>query len=96
MILVFANAVGIFTWGIISAVSMALGTALSIMILATLVHHLRERFISTSDTVFNSYFPQVARVAGMLGGMMLLLFALALFSSVIPISPNGDFISAGC
>ncbi|KEY59627.1 nickel/cobalt transporter [Serratia sp. DD3] len=96
MLLVFANAMGIFTWGVISAMSMALGTALSIMILATLVHHLRERFINTSSTVFNVYFPQVARVIMMLGGIILMLFALVLFNSVIPVSLNGDFISAGC
>ncbi|VXC71359.1 Nickel/cobalt efflux system [Enterobacterales bacterium 8AC] len=97
MILVFANAVGIFTWGVISAMSMALGTALSIMILATLVHHLRERFIiNTSSAVLNAYLPQVARVVMMTGGIILLLFALVLFNSVIPVSLNGDFISAGC
>lgn len=96
LILVFANAIGMFTWGIISAMSMALGTALSIMILATLVHHLRERFINTSGSLLSVYLPQATRIAMMLAGIMLLLFALVLFSSVIPISANGDFIAAGC
>ncbi|AHG19149.1 nickel transporter [Chania multitudinisentens RB-25] len=96
LILVFANAIGMFTWGVIAAMSMALGTALSIMILATLVHHLRERFINTSGALINFYLPQATRIAMILGGIMLLLFALILFSSVIPVSANGDFITAGC
>ena len=96
LILVFANAIGMFTWGVISALSMALGTALSIMILATLVHHLRERFIHTGGPWMGIYLPQAARIAMMLGGVMLILFALVLFSAVIPVSANGDFIAAGC
>lgn len=96
LILVFANAIGMFTWGVISAMSMALGTALSIVILATLVHHLRERFIRTGGALVGIYLPQVARIAMMLGGVMLILFALVLFSAVIPVSANGDFIAAGC
>lgn len=96
LILVFANAIGMFTWGIISAMSMALGTALSIMILATLVHHFRERFIHGSGSLISVYLPQAARIAMMLGGVLLILFALVLFSAVIPVSANGDFIAAGC
>ena len=96
LILVFANAIGMFTWGVISALNMALGTALSIMILATLVHHLRERFIHTGGPLMGVYLPQAARIAMMLGGVILILFALVLFSAVIPVSANGDFIAAGC
>lgn len=31
-----------------------------------------------------------------LGGLALILFAVGLFFSVVPISANGDFIAAGC
>ncbi|CAI2105133.1 High-affinity nickel-transport protein [Serratia fonticola] len=96
LILVFANAIGMFSWGVVAAMSMALGTALSIMILATLVHHLRERFIRTGGSLIGIYLPQAARIAMMLGGVLLILFALVLFSAVIPVSANGDFIAAGC
>lgn len=37
-----SNANGIFNWGIAAVMAMSLGTALSIIILATLVHHARE------------------------------------------------------
>lgn len=96
LILVFANAVGMFTWGVISALSMALGTALSIMILATLVHHAREKFIAANDHLTGKRLAQVSRLAVILGGILLILFALVLFNSVIPVSANGDFIAAGC
>lgn len=96
LILVFANAVGMFTWGVISTLSMALGTALSIMILATLVHHAREKFIAANDHLTGKRLAQVSRLAVILGGILLILFALVLFNSVIPVSANGDFIAAGC
>ena len=96
LILVFANAVGMFTWGVISTMSMALGTALSIMILATLVHHAREKFIAANGQLTGKRLAQASRLAVILGGVLLVLFALVLFSSVIPISANGDFIAAGC
>ncbi|QJU41499.1 nickel/cobalt transporter [Serratia marcescens] len=96
LILVFANAIGMFTWGVISAMSMALGTGLSIMILATLVHHARERFLTSQPGLTGYYLAQVSRIAVMLGGVILILFALVLFNSVIPVSANGDFIAAGC
>lgn len=85
-----------FTWGVISALSMALGTALSIMILATLVHHAREKFIAANDHLTGKRLAQVSRLAVILGGILLILFALVLFNSVIPVSANGDFIAAGC
>lgn len=96
LILVFANAVGMFTWGVISAISMALGTALSIMILATLVHHAREKLIAANDHLTGKHLAQASRMAVIVGGVLLVLFALVLFSSVIPVSANGDFIAAGC
>jgi ABC-type nickel/cobalt efflux system permease component RcnA len=96
LILVFANAVGMFTWGVISAMSMALGTALSIMILATLVHYAREKFIAANGNLTGKRLAQASQLAMIVGGVLLVLFALLLFSSVIPISANGDFIAAGC
>ncbi|MCP1105290.1 nickel transporter [Serratia nevei] len=96
LILVFANAIGMFTWGAISAMSMALGTGLSIMILATLVHHARERFLANQPGLTGYYLAQASRIAVMLGGVILILFALVLFNAVIPVSANGDFIAAGC
>jgi ABC-type nickel/cobalt efflux system permease component RcnA len=43
MILMFSNALGIVTWGIAAVMTMALGTALSIMGLSLAVRYARER-----------------------------------------------------
>lgn len=96
MVLVFANAIGMFTWGMIAVMSMALGTALSIMIVATLVYHAREKLISMNSQILSGQLIHAARIAMLIGGLLLILFGLVLFSSVIPISANGDFIAAGC
>lgn len=96
MILVFANAIGMFSWGMIAVMTMSLGTALSTMTLATLVHHFREWVITSNDHWITRYAAPLARLMLLAGGLLLILFALVLFSSVIPISTNGDFITAGC
>lgn len=96
LILVFANAVGMFRWGIAAAMSMALGTALSIMIVAMLVTHAREKvLLINAENAITRW--QHARKALMLfAGVLLILFAMVLFFSVIPVSGNGDFVAAGC
>jgi ABC-type nickel/cobalt efflux system permease component RcnA len=45
MILMFSNALGIVTWGIAAVMTMALGTALSIMGLSLAVRYARERTV---------------------------------------------------
>jgi len=96
MILVFANAVGMFSWGVAAVMAMSLGTAASILILATWVHHFREWMLAANPTVMVRYAATLGRVAIVAGGMALILFALVLFFTVIPVSANGDFITAGC
>lgn len=96
MILVFANATGMFSWGVAAVMAMSLGTAMSIMILATWVHHFREWMLAANPPMMVRYAATLGRVAIVAGGMALILFALVLFSTVIPVSANGDFITAGC
>ena len=96
MILVFANAVGMFSWGVAAVMAMSLGTAASILILATWVHHFREWMLAANSSVMVRYAATLGRVAIVAGGMALILFALVLFFTVIPVSANGDFITAGC
>nr|WP_313382572.1 nickel transporter [Pantoea sp.] len=96
MILLFANAVGMFSWGVAAVMAMSLGTAASIMILATWVHHFREWMLAAKPPLVVRYAGTLGRVALVAGGMALILFAVVLFSTVIPVSSNGDFITAGC
>ncbi len=96
MILLFANALGIVSWGIAAVMCMALGTALSTVGLSLAVRHIRDSV--TAGWRIAS--PQHLRLLGIgvrvLGGVLLVLFALVLFLTVIPVSANGDYIAAGC
>lgn len=94
MILMFSNALGIVTWGIAAVMTMALGTALSIMGLSLAVRYARERTVACfgGNSALNWLVPAVKIV----GGVMLILFAVVLFLTVIPMSANGDYIAVGC
>lgn len=94
MILLFANALGIVSWGIAAVMTMAFGTALSIMGLSLAVRYARNRTAAFfgGETQFGWLVPTL-KIAG---GIALMLFALVLFLTVIPVSANGDYIAAGC
>lgn len=95
MILLFSNALGIVTWGIAAVMTMAFGTALSIMGLSLAVRYARNQTLAW----FGPEHPALkwlAPAAKIAGGIVLILFATILFLTVIPISANGDYIAAGC
>ncbi len=87
MIMLFANALGMVSWGIAAVMTMALGTALSIMALSLGVQYARNattRLFGAQTTP-----RQAQRIAALLriaGGLALLLFAAVLFATVIPVS----------
>lgn len=95
MILLFSNALGIVTWGMAAVMTMAFGTALSIMGLSLAVRYARNRtaaFFGSESGRLRWLVPGL-KIAG---GVALMLFALVLFLTVIPVSANGDYIAAGC
>ncbi|MEO3989451.1 nickel/cobalt transporter [Pseudocitrobacter cyperus] len=94
MILLFSNTLGIVTWGIAAVMTMSFGTALSIMGLSLAVRYARERTV----TLFGgeSKIRWLVPLLKLAGGAALLLFAIVLFLTVIPVSANGDYIAAGC
>ncbi|HDG1708111.1 TPA: nickel/cobalt transporter [Kluyvera ascorbata] len=94
MILMFANALGIVSWGIAAVMTMALGTALSILGLSLAVRYARERTVAFFGGAGKHGW--VMPAVKITGGVMLVLFATVLFLTVIPISANGDYIAAGC
>ncbi|ATM94761.1 hypothetical protein [Yersinia frederiksenii] len=96
MVFVFANASGMFNWGMIAVMSMILGTALPIIIVATLVYHAREILVSMNCRILSGQLIHTARIAMLIGVLLLILFGLVPFNSIIPISTHGDFIAAGC
>lgn len=95
MILLFSNALGIVTWGIAAVMTMAIGTALSITGLSLAVRYARN----STATFFGNDNRQLGWLVPTLkiaGGIALVLFAVVLFLTVIPVSANGDYIAAGC
>ncbi|WP_052284754.1 nickel/cobalt transporter [Kluyvera genomosp. 1] len=94
MILMFANTLGMVSWGVAAVMTMALGTALSILGLSLAVRYARERTIAFfGGALGGDWVIPAVKIAG---GVMLILFATVLFLTVIPISANGDYIAAGC
>lgn len=96
MILLFANALGILTWGIAAVMCMSLGTALSVMGLSLAVQHFRDTVTSGWRFTSRRHLKLLSTGIRILGGALLILFALVLFLTVIPVSANGDYIAAGC
>jgi ABC-type nickel/cobalt efflux system permease component RcnA len=96
MILVFSNALGFISWGIAAVMTMALGTDLSILGLSVLVTRTRD----SVGKLWLSRTPAQVRLITtglkVAGGLLIVLFAVVLFVTTIPISANGDFIAAGC
>lgn len=95
MILMFANALGIVSWGIAAVMTMASGTALSILGVSLAVRYARQ----TTATLFGNQstaFRWLGPALKIAGGLLLVLFAAMLFLTVIPVSLNGDYIAAGC
>lgn len=94
MILMFSNALGIVSWGMAAVMTMATGTALSIMALSLAVRYARQRTVAWfgGSTSLSWLFPLIK----IIGGVLLILFATILFLTVIPISASGDYIAAGC
>jgi len=95
MILLFSNALGIVTWGIAAVMTMAFGTALSIMGLSLAVRYARNRTAAFFG-IESGYLRWLVPGLKIAGGVALMLFALVLFLTVIPVSANGDYIAAGC
>lgn len=95
MILLFSNALGIVSWGIAAVMTMAFGTALSIMGLSLAVRYARNRTAAFFGEESGSM-PWLVPALNIVGGLALILFAVVLFLTVVPVSPGGDYIAAGC
>ncbi|MBP2196358.1 nickel/cobalt transporter [Pantoea cypripedii] len=95
MILLFANTLGIVSWGIAAVMTMSLGTALSILSLSLAVRYARNHTV-TFFSRDNENLSWMVPAAKIVGGLIIILFATVLFLTVVPISPNGDYIAAGC
>ncbi|VXC96952.1 putative nickel/cobalt efflux system HI_1248 [Enterobacterales bacterium 8AC] len=75
LVLLFSKVIGVFTWGILSALAMALGTSLTISALALFVHYSRKLAMRISRQRAPTAWSALAWGALALAGGLILLFA---------------------
>ncbi|MCU6670523.1 nickel/cobalt transporter [Enterobacteriaceae bacterium H4N4] len=86
MVLLFSKVIGVFSWGVASALAMASGTALTISSLALLVHSFRQLAVRLSGNKTPVLWRQVGwTTLALAGGMVLLVAAVMMWISAVPV-----------
>lgn len=86
MVLLFSKVIGVFSWGVISALAMAAGTSLTITSLALLVHSFRQLAVKLSGNATPVLWKQVGwTTLALAGGVILLAAAVTLWVSAVPV-----------
>ncbi|WLI75929.1 nickel/cobalt transporter [Kosakonia sp. H02] len=88
MVLLFSKVIGVFAWGIASALAMAAGTSLTISGLALLVHGFRQLAVKLSGQKTPVLWRQVGwTTLALAGGVILVSAAVIMWVSALP--PGG-------
>ncbi|WP_324722803.1 nickel/cobalt transporter [Lelliottia sp. JS-SCA-14] len=86
MVLLFSKVIGVFSWGVISALAMAAGTSLTITSLALLVHSFRQLAVKLSGNKTPVLWRQVGwTTLALAGGVILLVAAVTMWISAVPV-----------
>jgi len=86
MVLLFSKVMGVFGWGMLSALAMAAGTSLTISSLALLVHSFRQLAVKLSGNKTLVLWRQVGwTTLALAGGMILLVAAVTMWMSAVPV-----------
>lgn len=86
MVLLFSKVIGVFSWGVVSALAMAAGTSLTITSLALLVHSFRQLAVRLSGHKAPVLWRQVGwTTLALAGGVILLVAAMTMWMSAVPI-----------
>jgi len=86
MVLLFSKVIGVFGWGMVSALAMAAGTSLTIMSLALLVHSFRQLAVRLSGNKAPVLWRQVGwTTLALAGGVILLVAAVTMWFSAVPV-----------
>ncbi|MEB7918773.1 nickel transporter [Escherichia coli] len=84
MVLLFSKVIGVFGWGMLSALAMAAGTSLTISSLALLVHSFRQLAVKLSGNKTPVLWRQVGwTTLALAGGMILLVAAVTMWMSAV-------------
>ncbi|MGK0737959.1 nickel/cobalt transporter [Yokenella regensburgei] len=85
MVLLFSKVIGVFSWGVASALAMAAGTSITISSLALLVHSFRQLAVRLSGSSAPVLWRQVGLATlALAGGVILLAAAVVMWMSVVP------------
>lgn len=86
MVLLFSKVIGVFGWGILSALAMAAGTSLTISSLALLVHSFRRLAVKLSGNNTPVLWRQIGwTTLALAGGVILLVAAVTMWVSAVPV-----------
>lgn len=86
MVLLFSKVVGVFGWGMASALAMAAGTSLTITSLALLVHSFRTMALKLSGNKAPVLWRQMAwTTLALAGGAILVVAAVVMWVSAVPV-----------
>ena len=87
MVLLFSKVIGVFGWGVASALAMAAGTSLTISSLALLVHVFRTLAVKLSGNKTPVLWRQVGwTTLALAGGAVLVAAAVVMWVSAVPVS----------
>ncbi|AVY98138.1 nickel transporter [Lelliottia sp. WB101] len=86
MVLLFSKVIGVFSWGVVSALAMAAGTSLTITSLALLVHSFRQLAVKLSGNTTPVLWRQIGwTTLALAGGVILLVAAVTMWISAVPV-----------
>ena len=86
MVLLFSKVIGVFGWGVASALAMAAGTSLTISSLALLVHGFRTLAVNLSGNKTPILWRQVGwTTLALAGGAVLVAAAVVMWVSAVPV-----------
>ena len=86
MLLLFSKVIGVFAWGMASALAMAAGTSLTITSLALLVHAFRSLAVKLSGNKTPALWRQVGwSTLALAGGIILVVAAVVMWGSAVPV-----------
>ena len=86
MVLLFSKVIGVFGWGVASALAMAAGTSLTISTLALLVHSFRQLAVKLSGSKTPVLWRQIGwTTLALAGGVILLVAAVTMWMSAVPV-----------
>ncbi len=86
MVLLFSKVIGVFGWGMASALAMSAGTSVTITFLALLVHSFRQLAIRLSGTKTPVLWRQIGwATLALAGGVILVAAAVVMWLSAVPV-----------